>query len=1673
MTRKELWRKGMTWLLTAAMTVMPFQSAAALDSTKEYNAGTYTGTASDFNGDTTTVTVTLEDNSGTIKIADILTDRDFANSTDRSTYFWTQAQAVVDQIKANNGTEGVDVVTGATYSSRAILNAVKDAVSKAEKENTPAVDSGIFDGGDGSEEMPYEIAGKETLLAFAASVNDNTNPETYEGKYIKVTKDIDLTGTEWTPIGDSMSASFAGNFDGGNYTIKGLTMGSETSPKAANFAGFFAYASGDAVLKNIKLDGVAIHIVADNTAMAGAILASGDYTYDELDNATNGTMIDHCYASGTISVKQTGSMKKINAGGIAGMLNQYNVVSNSGSSVKLLINNPDEVQIGGLVGSGSVGDLLINDYSVGDIVVKTASTWGYIGGFSGYLMKGAVYNSYQSGTISVTQEDGSSISASTSGFIGYAMREYISTVFYKAINTTDAGVAFDVGCGLDGSTVQNITATKLKDEDFVKELGSNIGAIKVSGFFDKLSSYNDSLAERFQFSVDLMKAKAGTQFYDWTYDAAAGHPVHTDSYYVPKEIDASIFTSGDGTESNPYLITTKAQMFDFAESVNDNITYEGKYVALGNAIDLENDAWTPVGKGTGEFDGIFDGKGYPITNLSIGTAAAPYEDKGTMNYGLFGILGTGAEVKNLILDAAIYVTSAATVYVGGIAGANNRGLIENVTVNGTIVAKSDGIDEMYANNFAGGVAGVMRTNAKVVNAQSTADCRVETTGGIGECGGIVGMLNRGLVANSYATGKISGTASRSLEGMPALGGIAGLQAGTVVNCYTASDVISDCYSQYIGALAGWATGIAETYQSYFSLGADVESTKNDTSDEKVKMDPVVAIGWEVGPGVSDEGDAYTGSFSLHVEGLSVADFTAANLVTKLNDNLTKLNADLVTGGRDVYYGTWTGSTALAKSLREWQLSGSLAVPTGAAKESVYDKETTEAAIAEVLKKAQGMMPIGTFYGRDAGKNKIVKIVVGESENIVSAELVGETPSEEESAALALLVSEGVTDNIPAGSLKDAMEEAIKKSRSGDTTGYGAVDARIFDGGTGTKADPYQIATEEQLIAFAASINEDEHYENADGQDQYVVLTNNITLTQEWIPAGGQGSVPHFFAGSFDGQNHEIKHLRIGSTDAPRNYRYGGMFASLSGASVKNLFLENVEIHMEDTATKRMYIGTLAAAAAGRDYNTHIDRITVSGSIDAHGNSDPVYVGGLAGAITAGTTANVETDVDINAVSDASWIYGGGISGLPSFCMLVNNITKGRITADASPNKASIGGIAGFNACVTINSVASVDLSSKNTTTDVGGLAGRNTGVGYIADCYYDETKLQKNGNVTVSTEDKIPYGMTVNTAVYGIKTIAAMGKDNLLNALNAENLSSDAVNYQNAKDWYTGWEDCLIPADLSFDTFVEKNGVYTFGRQKEATVIPTAAPTTSPTAVPNVRVISNIPLAAATPSAQPGAPSSAGPAATPSVTAQPVNVPSASVQPAEAADQTAEPAAAPAETQETTEESTDTTDTGNSVQVSKKSVSVAPGKSSVISINLTGTGKLKVSVSGTGVKATIEGDQLKIRVTKKAVMGKTVTVTVKKGSESVKIKVKVPKQISLKKGKSGTYYAYVSGTASALKKMTKKTLKKSYNDKNVKVTVKKVSKGVVTFQVKALKKKSGKIKFSYNKNTCTVKLTVN
>ena len=348
-----------------------------------------------------------------------------------------------------------------------------------------------------------------------------------------------------------------------------------------------------------------------------------------------------------------------------------------------------------------------------------------------------------------------------------------------------------------------------------------------------------------------------------------------------------------------------------------------------------------------------------------------------------------------------------------------------------------------------------------------------------------------------------------------------------------------------------------------------------------------------------------------------------------------------------------------------------------------------------------------------------------------------------------------SDTADDSTLKSALKVALNRALLGDTSTYDPADpTAIFDGGSGTKADPYRIATADQLRAFAAAVNEEEHFAG-----EYIVLTADIDLAgRKWVPAGNAGA--HCFSGIFDGQNHKILGLRIGTEETPADYVAAGLFAYADGAIIRNVAIENAQINIKRTDSVRIYAGIVAGVMDKSETGAGalITNCAVSGTVSAS-SKDWSTVGGIVGQSYDSVILNCSAHVDLTTVSVSGSALAGGIVGLDGFSILANSYAMGSIYADAGVNAATIGGIAGMQAGVAGNNYSDMKLTSKNATGDIGGIAGRNTAIGTVNYGYFNSEQEQRSGNSVVTPAKDIGTNVTMGSTGVVRNTAAMTGAE--------------------------------------------------------------------------------------------------------------------------------------------------------------------------------------------------------------------------------------------------------------------------------------------------------------------------
>ena len=351
-----------------------FEQKAVTPTTGSYKNGTYTGSATG-NGGKVSVTVTVKN--GNISNIEVTEQKETPE-------YWEKAKATISALLGlgdDASVDAVDTKTGATLSSEAIRQAVKNALKNAEE-------------ADGSESNPYVIANIDQLKAYADAVN---NGNSYAGKYVVLGANLDLAEIAiWAPIGNSdhgKTNAFAGTFDGKGYTVSHVNCGKAGAAASYEAIGFFGVVSGTVKNLNVQIDKFYNTYSEYNIAMGGlvGILESK-------------AVIDHCSVTGPdFALSDEGTAAKV-VGGLVGHMKSNSLVANSWSDIyisagSLALNT--QISVGGICGQQAKNSLIANSASFGSVVSTVMTGKLRVGGLVGQT-SGAIYNCYTSSTTKAT-----------------------------------------------------------------------------------------------------------------------------------------------------------------------------------------------------------------------------------------------------------------------------------------------------------------------------------------------------------------------------------------------------------------------------------------------------------------------------------------------------------------------------------------------------------------------------------------------------------------------------------------------------------------------------------------------------------------------------------------------------------------------------------------------------------------------------------------------------------------------------------------------------------------------------------------------------------------------------------------------------------------------------------------------------------------------------------------------------------------------------------------------------------------------------------------------------------------------------------------------------------------------------------------------------------------------
>lgn len=307
-------------------------------------------------------------------------------------------------------------------------------------------------------------------------------------------------------------------------------------------------------------------------------------------------------------------------------------------------------------------------------------------------------------------------------------------------------------------------------------------------------------------------------------------------------------------------------------------------------------------------------------------------------------------------------------------------------------------------------------------------------------------------------------------------------------------------------------------------------------------------------------------------------------------------------------------------------------------------------------------------------------------------------------------------------------------------------------GSGSKEYPYKIYNETDLRNMATWVNDGYSF-----SEKYFELQNDVVLSDEpWVPIGAGNGDNSIFSGIFDGKNHRISGMKIGTRMQPDStYKTIGLFGVVSSkksvAVIKNLSVLS-EVYSK---LKFAYMGCLVGVVfnksliencqctgvveGGKGENEEAGNFPIVGGLVGLNseestvlecNSETLVAGGtyavIGGLVGWNLDGKIRNCLSLGKTIGSDYSVMGGLAGYNSHeeSLISNSFSGAKVIGG---NCASIGGLVGWNTESTIKNSHSAGDVMGNSDAVIGGLVGWNKDGRVIGCCWNKEATHMNNG----------------------------------------------------------------------------------------------------------------------------------------------------------------------------------------------------------------------------------------------------------------------------------------------------------------------------------------------------------
>ena len=308
-----------------------------------------------------------------------------------------------------------------------------------------------FAGGSGTADDPWQIETVEQLAYLASTVN-NGSKSGYPGAYFALTADLDMTGVDWTPIGnmadmENYTALFQGTFDGQGHTVSNFTYENDHFIVGA---GLFGISVGE--IKNVNIENAVVHCTEANSMAIGSLVgySMGSVTGCSVTNAD--VLGNNC--TGGLIGGDVGPVTDCSAMNVT-----VTVIGDNDFSEGLV--QCDVAECGGLVIGGGFGGMITNCTAQGTVKAEGNEPVG-MGGIGGCLeMMDSITNCTADVTI-VSAKGGHAIGG-LCGYAGTHSNDQVAAEAEGVVTTNYPGI------------IENCTVTVKIDAPEATHVGGLVG----------------------------------------------------------------------------------------------------------------------------------------------------------------------------------------------------------------------------------------------------------------------------------------------------------------------------------------------------------------------------------------------------------------------------------------------------------------------------------------------------------------------------------------------------------------------------------------------------------------------------------------------------------------------------------------------------------------------------------------------------------------------------------------------------------------------------------------------------------------------------------------------------------------------------------------------------------------------------------------------------------------------------------------------------------------------------------------------------------------------------------------------------------------------------------------------------------------------------------------------